>query len=343
MKILRIGPLGITTHRRTFVVGLILVAVLIGLLMFALMVGKANVSALDSLRAAFGISVGSPGDFIVGQVRAPRALTAILVGAMLGVAGAILQSLTRNPLASPDFIGISAGAGTGAVLTMWLTSATSLWAIAAGAAVGALVASLAMLLLSWHRGIVPLRLILTGIGIGFVAQATTQYLLTRMDVHEAGSALAWLVGSTTGRTWTHVTVSAVVLAVVMPVVLWHGRALRTMEMGEDTARALGIPVSRARAILAVCSVLLAAAATAVTGPIGFIALVAPALVIRISGSPGVAIIPSAMMGAVLLLGADQVAQSMPATLQFPVGIFTAAVGAPYLLWLVWRSSRGGPT
>ncbi|WP_061963807.1 FecCD family ABC transporter permease [Demequina aurantiaca] len=341
MRSLRIGPFGITTHRRTFVVGLILLGVLLALLIFALVVGKANIGFLDSMRAAIGISVGSPGDFIVGQVRAPRALTTILVGGMLGVSGAILQSLTRNPLASPDFIGISAGAGTGAVLTMWLTSGTSLWVTAAGAAVGGLTAAFLMLVLSWRRGIVPLRLILTGIGIGFVAQAATQYTLTRMDVHEAGSALAWLVGSTTGSTWTHVKVAAAVLAVLLPVILWHARALRTMEMGDDTAKALGIHVNRSRAILAVCSVLLAAAATAVTGPIGFIALVAPALAVRITRGPGVTLIPAALLGAVLLLVADQASQLMPATLQFPVGIFTAVVGAPYLLWLVWRSSRGG--
>lgn len=342
MRTLRLGPLGITTPRRTFAVGVILLATLVAILIFALAVGKAHVGVFDSLRAAVGISVGSPGDFIVGQVRAPRALTTIVVGAMLGVSGAILQSLTRNPLASPDFIGISAGAGTGAVLTMWLTNASSLWVIAAGATVGGLGAALLMLALSWRGGIVPLRLVLTGIGVGFVAQAVTQYVLTRMNVHEAGSALAWLVGSTTGRTWTHVTVSVTVLAVVMPVVFWHARALRTMEMGDDMARALGIRVARSRALLAVCSVLLAAAATAVTGPIGFIALVAPALVARLTRGSGVTIIPAALMGGVLLLGADQASQLMPATLQFPVGIFTAAVGAPYLLWLVWRSSQGGP-
>jgi iron complex transport system permease protein len=342
VRILRIGPWGITVHRRTFNVGLVLAAILAALLIFALAVGKANVGILDSLQAAVGIPVGPPGDFIVGQVRAPRAFTAILVGAMLGVSGAILQSLTRNPLASPDFIGISAGAGTGAVITMWLTTASSLWVVAGGAAVGGLATALVILLLSWHRGIVPLRLILTGIGIGFVMQATTQYVLTRMDVHEAGAALAWLVGSTTGSTWTHVSVAATALVVLLPIIFWHSRALRTMEMGDDTARALGIHVTRSRAILSACSVLLAAAAVAITGPIGFIALVAPALAMRITGSPGVAIIPSAILGAVLLLAADQLAQLMPATLQFPVGIFTAIVGAPYLLWLVWRSSRGGP-
>ena len=189
----------------------------------------------------------------------------------------------------------------------------------------------------------PLRLILAGIGIGFVAQASTQYVLTRMDVHEAGSALAWLVGSTTGSTWNHVRVAALVLAVLLPLVLWNARALRTMEMGDDTARALGVGVGRARAVLAITSVLLAAAATAVTGPIGFIALVAPAVALRLTRSAGVTLVPSALMGAVMLLAADQVSQSMPARLQFPVGIFTAAVGAPYLLWLVWRSSSGGPS
>ncbi|WP_084125668.1 iron chelate uptake ABC transporter family permease subunit [Demequina sp. NBRC 110054] len=341
MRILRLGPLGISTHRRTFVVGLALTGVLFGLLIIALTAGKADISILDGLKASIGISVGSPGDFIVGQVRAPRAFTAILVGAMLGLSGAILQSLTRNPLASPDFIGISMGAGTGAVLTIWLIGASSLWVTAAGAVVGALTVSALILALSWRRGIVPLRLILAGIAMGFVANATTQYLLTRMDVHDAGNALGWLVGSVTGRTWTHVAVAGAVLAVLLPIVLWHARALRTLEMGDDTAKALGIHVGRSRAVLAVCSVLLAAGAVAVTGPIGFIALVAPALALRLTRNAGVTLIPSALMGAVLLLAADQVAQQMPDTLQLPVGIFTAAVGAPYLLWLVARASRGG--
>ncbi|WP_084128987.1 iron chelate uptake ABC transporter family permease subunit [Demequina sp. NBRC 110055] len=343
MKILRIGPLGITTHQRTFAVGLLMFAVLAGLLVFALSWGKADITVLDSLKAAVGIPVGAPGDFVVGQVRAPRALTAVLVGATLGLAGAILQSLTRNPLASPDFIGITAGASTGAVVTMWMGIGASLWITAAGAAIGALVTSAAILALSWRRGIVPLRLILAGIGLGFVAQAFTQYLLTRMDVHDAGTALGWLVGSVTGRTWTHVTVAALILAVLVPVVLWHARALRTMEMGDDTAKALGISVGRSRVVLSVAAVLLAAAATAITGPIGFIALVAPALALRLTRNAGVTLIPSALMGAVLLLAADQLSQLMPATLQFPVGIFTAAIGAPYLLWLVWRASRGGPS
>ncbi|SEJ35302.1 FecCD family ABC transporter permease [Demequina mangrovi] len=342
MRILRIGPLGITTHRRTFAVGLAMAAALAALLVFALAQGQANITVLDSLKAAVGIPVGAPADFIVGQVRAPRALTAVVIGAMLGLSGAILQSLTRNPLASPDFIGISAGAGTGAVLTLWLVGASSLWVTAAGAVVGALVTAGLILALSWRRGIVPLRLILAGIGMGFVAQAATQYVLTRMEMHEAGNALGWLVGSVTGRTWTHVTVAALALGVLAPVVLWHARALRTMEMGDDAARALGIHVGRSRTVLALCSVLLAAAAVAVTGPIGFIALVAPAIALRLTRNAGVTLIPSALMGALLLLAADQVAQLMPTTVQLPVGIFTAAVGAPYLLWLVWRASRGGP-
>ncbi|WP_062288200.1 FecCD family ABC transporter permease [Demequina phytophila] len=343
MRILRIGPLGISTHRRTFAVGLVLLAALAALLVFALMQGQSDISILDSIRAAVGISVGPPADFIVGQVRAPRALTAVLVGAMLGVSGAILQSLTRNPLASPDFIGISMGAGAGAVMTIWLIGATSLWVTAAGAIVGALATAALILALSWRRGIVPLRLILAGIGIGFVAQSLSQYALTRMDVHDAGNALGWLVGSVTGRTWTHVTVCAVILAALLPVVLWHARALRTMEMGDDAARALGVRVGLSRSILAVCSVLLAAGAVAVTGPIGFIALVAPAIALRLTRNAGVTLLPSALMGALLLLAADQVAQAMPATLQLPVGVFTAAVGAPYLMWLVWRASRGGPS
>lgn len=342
MTTLRLGSVAVTSHRRSLATGAVLLAVVAALLLVALTAGKADVSVADAVRAALGFEVGAPADFIVGQVRAPRALTAVLVGAMLGLSGAILQSLTRNPLASPDFIGVTMGAGTGAVLTLWLVTATSLWITAAGAVGGALLASVAILALAWRRrGVVPLRLILAGIGVGFVAQSATQYLLTRMDVHDAANALGWLVGTTTGRTWTHVTVAALSLAVLLPVVLLNARALRTMEMGDEAATALGIRVGAARGTLAVCAVLLAAATVAVCGPIGFIALVAPALAARVARSAGVTLIPSALMGAALLLAADQVSQHLPAVLQFPVGVFTAVIGAPYLLWLVWRASRGG--
>lgn len=342
MKSLRVGPLGISYQPRVAHVGLILGAAVAAVLLTALTTGKVDVGMVDALKAAVGLTAGSPADYIVGEVRAPRALTAILVGAMLGLAGAIMQSLTRNPLASPDFIGISAGAGAGTVAVLWIAPATSLWVAAAGAAGGALVVAVAMFALSWRgRGIVPLRLILTGIGLGFVAESVTQYLITRMDVHEAGNALGWLVGSTTGRSWKHVAVAATVLAVVGVVVGLCARALRVMEMGDDAATALGVRVARSRAVLAASSVLLTAGAVAVAGPIGFVALVAPALAVRVTRSVGVTLVPSALMGALLLLTADQLAQRLPATLQLPVGVFTAAAGAPYLLWLVWRASRGG--
>ncbi|WP_296665099.1 iron chelate uptake ABC transporter family permease subunit [Demequina sp.] len=341
MTVLRLGPLGITTHRRTLAVGAALLAVVVVLVVLSLAVGRANVGVLDSLRAAVGISVGAPGDFIVGQVRAPRVFTTALVGAMLGLAGAILQSLTRNPLASPDFIGISAGAGTGAVLTIVAIGGSSIWVTAAGAAAGGVAAAALIVTLSWRRGIVPLRLVLAGIGIGFVAQAATQFLLTTMEIYQARDALVWLVGSTASRTWQHVALAAALLAVLGSIALWHSRALRTLEMGDDAARALGITVTRSRLVLTACSVLLAAGATAVVGPIAFVALVAPAVAARLTRHAGATLIPSALMGAAILLTADLAAQHATGALQLPVGIFTAAVGAPYLLWLVWRASRGG--
>lgn len=342
MKTLRIGPVGVVTQRRTLVVGLALLATVVALIVVSLAVGRSGVGVLDSLRAAVGIPVGPPADFIIGQVRAPRVLTTALVGAMLGLAGAILQFLTRNPLASPDFIGISAGAGAGAVLTIATAAGTSIWVTAAGAAAGAVTAAVLIIGLSWRRGIVPLRLILAGIGIGFAAQATTQFLLTQMQIYQAGDALVWLVGSTASRTWTHVALAAGALALLGSIALGHARALRTLEMGDDTARALGIAVTRSRLVLTACAVLLAAAATAVVGPIAFIALVAPAIAVRLARGAGMTLIPSALMGAALLLTADLVAQHATGALQLPVGIYTAAVGAPYLLYLVWRASRGGP-
>ncbi|WNM25070.1 iron chelate uptake ABC transporter family permease subunit [Demequina capsici] len=342
MRTLTLGPFGITTHRRTLVVGCALLATVTALVVVSLTIGSSSISPLDALKATLGLHTDGSASFIVGQVRAPRALTTLLVGFMLGLSGALLQSLTRNPLASPDFIGITAGASAIAVLTIVLGIGTSLWVTAAGAAIGAVGAATVILALAWKRGLVPLRLVLAGIGIGFVANATTQYLLTRLPIYQVGDALTWLVGSTASRTWQHVTVAAIILAVLLPVVLWHLRGLRTIELGDDTARALGVHVTRTRMVLIACSVLLAAGATALTGPIGFVALVAPAIAVRIARSPGAAPLPSALMGAAILLTADLAAQHLISAVTLPVGIYTSAIGAPYLLWLVWRASRGGP-
>ena len=340
MRVIKIGPLGVVTHTRVLVVGGVLLGVAVMLTVMALTIGPADVGFLDSLRAALGIRTGGSADFIVGQLRAPRTYTTALMGAMFGLAGALLQSISRNPLASPDFIGISAGAGAGAVAVIALVGASSTLLLAGGAAAGALLAAALITALSWRRGIVPLRLILTGIGIGFVASAVSQYFLTIVNINVADQALSWLVGSTNARTWTHVAIAAVLLAVLGPIALLQARALRTIEMGDDTASALGINVQRSRLIIALVAVLLTAGAVAVVGPVAFIALVAPALARRLTRSAGATLIPSALMGATLALAADFAAQHATGALQLPIGIYTAAIGAPYLLYLVWRASRG---
>jgi len=340
MRVIKIGQYGVITHTRVLVVGWVLVAVSLMLAVMALTTGPADVGVFDSMRAAVGIRTGGSADFIVGQLRAPRTYTTALIGAIFGLAGALLQSITRNPLASPDFIGISAGAGTGAVAVIALLGTSSTWLVAGGAAAGGLFAAVIITALSWHRGIVPLRLILTGIGIGFVASAISQYFLMIVNINVADQALVWLVGSTNARTWTHVFVATAVLVVLGPIALWQARALRTMEMGDDTASALGIHVNRSRLIIAIVAVLLTAGATAVVGPVAFIALVAPALARRLTRVGGVTLITSALMGTALTLAADFAAQRATGTLQLPIGIYTAAIGAPYLLYLVWRASRG---
>jgi iron complex transport system permease protein len=333
----------VITHTRVLAVGWTMLAIIILLAALTVSLGPVDTSVVDSLKAAVGLPVGAPADFVVGQLRAPRMYTTLIIGAMFGLAGALLQSLTRNPLASPDFIGISAGAGAGAVLIIAAFGTTSVWLTAGGAAAGGLAAAALMVALSWRRGIVPLRLILTGIGIGFVASAISQYVLTILDISIAHNALIWLVGSTNSRTWEHVAVAGAIAMVLAPIVIWHSRALRTLEMGDETAAALGIAVTRSRLVLATAAVLLAAGATAVVGPVGFIALVAPAIARRLTHSPGVTLLPSALVGAALTLAADFAAQHATGQLQLPLGIYTAGIGAPYLLWLIWHSARGGNT
>ncbi len=329
--------LSIAGRRRLITAGIGAVAVL--LVLFLLLVGTIAVPPGEALLAAVGIDTGTAADFIVGQLRAPRAYTTVLIGVMFGLSGAILQSLTRNPLASPDVIGVSAGAGAGAVLTMVLVDTSSMWTMAAGAVIGGLAATTTAALVSLKgRAIVPLRLVLVGIGLAYVSTAVTQYVLSTVRVADAQTALVWLVGSTQNRTWTHVAVAAAVLAVMLPVLWWASRDLAVMEMGDDTATALGVPVDRARVVLIVVAVLLAAGATAVTGPVGFVALVAPAIARRLTRSPGVALAASALMGAVIALAADALSQSVTFA-HLPIGIFTAIIGAPYLLWLIWRAAR----
>jgi iron complex transport system permease protein len=331
---------------RAAVVALVLTALLIGLACWHLAVGDFAVPIREVVAALTGRG-SEEAEFIVRELRLPRTLTGALVGAALALSGAVFQSLARNPLASPDVIGVTAGASAAAVAVIVFAGDGDVIGAVAGIGVpgaalaGGLGASALVYVVAWRNGMTGYRLVLMGIAVTAVLTSITSYLLTRANVYEATRATVWTTGSLNGRDWSHVRPVLAGFVVLAPVVLCLSRELRALQMGDDTARALGMRVERARGALIVAAVGLAALATAAAGPVAFVGFVAPVLARRVVGGGTPALMPSLLMGAVLVLASDLVARRLFAPTELPVGIITALVGGPYLLWLLWRANRIG--
>ncbi|MFC4612962.1 FecCD family ABC transporter permease [Streptomyces maoxianensis] len=284
---------------------------------------------------------GAPAqEFIVKDLRLPRVLVGMLVGASLALSGAIFQSISRNPLGSPDVIGFGQGATAGALSAIVLFDGGAV-AVAGGAVVGGVVTGVAVYLLAWKRGVHGYRLVLVGIGVAAMLTAANHYLLTRASLVDAGRATLWMTGSLDGRDWAQVWPLLGMCAVLVPLVLMYGRPLRMLEMGDDAAYALGVPVERTRMVLMGSGVVLVAVATAAAGPIAFVALSAPQLARRVTRSPGPNLAAAAVMGAALLLMADWVATTAFGERQLPVGVVTGVLGGCYLLWLLVTERKAG--
>ncbi|MFJ9120350.1 MULTISPECIES: FecCD family ABC transporter permease [Streptomyces] len=301
--------------------------------------GDFPIPAGDVVRTLLGD--GNAGqEFIVNELRLPRVLVGLLVGASLGLGGALFQAVTRNPLGSPDVLGLGQGATAGALVMIVLFSGSAAQ-VTVGALVGGLATGLAIYLLAWKRGVHGYRLVLVGIGVSAIVTAVNGYLLTVSDIVDAARALVWMTGSLNGRDWEQVWPLLGVCAVLVPLVLAGGRGLRMMEMGDDVANALGVRVERVRALLMVAAVLLVATATAAAGPVGFVSLTAPQLARRLTRSPGPNLLPSLCMGAALLVTADWASQRAFGADQLPVGVVTGVLGGVYLLWLLVAERRAG--
>ncbi|TVT17351.1 iron chelate uptake ABC transporter family permease subunit [Amycolatopsis acidiphila] len=302
----------------------------------ALTTGDYPLSIPDVVRTLFGD--GPPGaGFVVTTLRLPRLLTGLFVGAALGVSGGILQSVSGNALGSPDVIGFTQGSAVGAFFVILVLDGGML-AVSAGALVGGVVTAVVLYLLSYRGGVQGLRLILMGIGVSAMLLAINSYLITRASLQDAIVARSWQVGGLNGREWGHVTVAGLTLAVLLPIALAFGRRLSLLELGDDKAQALGVRTERTRLVLLAVSVALAAFTVAVAGPIAFLALAAPQVARRLSGTAGPALATSALMGAFLLVTSDFVVQRLFGS-RLPVGVVTGAVGGLYLAWLLvhqWR-------
>lgn len=334
-RVLRIGPYSVRIAPRVLVVGAVLLALTIAVGILTMLHGTMELSASEVVRALLGN--GEDGAIrTVRNRRLPRLLTAIGVGGSLGVAGAVFQSLSRNPLGSPDIIGFTSGAATGAIIQIVVLDGGVL-ATAVAAVVGGVVTALLVYLLARKDGVSGgLRLILVGIGIGAIASAITSFLLVRADLESATEAEIWTNGSLTGRGWPHAITVMLAVAVLMPLLIVAARRLTVMELGDDAATALGVPVERYRFVVMVLAVGLTAIAVAATGPIAFVALAAPQIVRRLIGRGAIAIVPSFLMGASLLVLADLLSQSLDVGLRTPVGLVTSLLGGLYLIALLAR-------
>lgn len=327
-----------TGRRRGVVVGAVLAVASFVALCVSVSLGDFPVPLPDVVPALFGQG-DRPTVFVVQRLRLPRALTAVLVGAAFGASGAIFQSLARNALASPDIIGITAGASLAAVVVIVVTDAGGAW-LALSALVGALATALAIYVLAWRRGVPPYRLVLVGLGVGAALAALTSWLLTRAEIYDAARATVWLTGSLNGRGWEHVRPVGAALVVLMPVVVLLVHRLRMLQLGDDTACGLGVPVERTRIALLLVGVALAAVATASAGPVAFVAFVAAPVARRLVRAP-LTVVPAALAGALLLLLSDLVATTAFGAVELPVGVVTGLIGGPYLIWLLARANRIG--
>lgn len=307
------------------------------LVLGGLWAGSATLSAADIIRAVFGEGKASA-VFVVQQLRLPRVVTAVCVGVALAISGLLMQGLLRNPLGSPDILGVNALAGFGAVCAISL--GLSAVYVSACAAVGALVAALAMNWVALSQRLGTARLILVGIGLGAVGSAATTLVLTRISYTRLGQAQVWLSGSLHATDYTDVRLSAIG---ALCGVLCGGllvRSLGQLELGDTTATATGLSVRVVRLGVLTVSAVSAGAAVSVAGPIAFVALGAPHLARRLVGPTSVAsLCATALIGACIVMAADQLGQVIMPTVDIAAGVVTAAVGAPYLLWILHRAKR----
>ncbi|MEE4079827.1 FecCD family ABC transporter permease [Pseudomonas viridiflava] len=301
----------------------------------SLALGKVNLSPATLFDVLFG-QADQRLVFIVEQLRMPRLALAALVGAALAVSGLILQSIIRNPLASPDLLGITSGASAAAVIYLsFFSAALGAQFLPLAAISGAGLAALAIYLLAWNQGASPLRLVLIGVGVSALLAAVTTLILVFSPLTTTLSAYVWLTGSVYGASWPEPRALASWLVVVLPLLVLLARQVRVQQLDDDLAQGIGVRVQWLRAGLLLVSVALAGLAVAWGGAIAFVGLIAPHIAKRLvpPGFAGQALM-SALMGANLVMLADLAGRTLFLPLDLPAGIFVAVLGTPFFLYLL---------
>ena len=323
--------------RRLVISCLMLILVSLGVALFSLRSGAVTLDFTQVFNALTG-SAPRNITMVVTEWRLPRVMMALLVGAALGISGAIFQSLMRNPLGSPDVMGFNTGAWSGVLVAMVLFG-QHLTAITLAAMAGGILTSLIVWGLAWRDGIETFRLIIIGIGMRAMLMAFNTWLLLQASLETSLSAGLWFAGSLNGLTWAKTLPAAPLILLMFVCALLLVKRMRLLEMGDDSACALGVSVERSRLVLMLVAVVLTAAATAIAGPISFIALVAPHIARRLSGTARWGLTQSALCGSLLLLAADLCAQQLFMPYQLPVGVVTVSLGGIYLIVLLVQESR----
>lgn len=332
---LRLGPVAIPVRRRSVLATAALLAALLGAIALALCVGKTYITLPDVLATVAGGDTGY--QRTVNVLRLPRTLLAVVAGAAFGLAGALIQAAARNPLASPDVIGVTQGAGLAA--TIAITAGLGFGALAPLSLAGALAAAALVLVVGAKHGLAANRFVLAGIAVAVIVRSFTQIVMLSAPAIDAQRAQIFLVGSLAGRGAAEAVTIAVVLAACVPLLLWASQALTTTALDDDTARGLGVRVTARRVVLTVIGVVLAAVATSNVGAVEFVALVAPQLARRLARSERPPLWSSALAGATLVVLADWLGRTAFGDYQLPAGVLTAAVGGPYLIVLLLRRRR----
>ena len=334
---LRWGALSARIRWRVVWLGAGAAVAAVALMVTGLVVGDFPVPAGRALATALW-DRGGEFDFVVNSLRFPRVVVALLAGACLAVSGALFQSLVENPLVSPDIIGINTGAAACAMAILLVGANPSLLPVAAFA--GALATAALIFVLSWRRGISGSRLVLVGIGVNALLAAVITFLLVRFPIEQVSAAATWQAGTLAAASWSEVLVLVLGLAVLFPAAFVLARRLQVLQLGDDAAGSLGLAVERCRVGVIVVGSGLAAVVVAVVGPLGFVALLVPHVARSLAGTlTGGVLALTALLGAVMLLSADLVAQRLFAPTVLPAGVVTAAIGGPFLLVILRRHHR----
>ncbi|MFF3325101.1 FecCD family ABC transporter permease [Streptomyces sp. NPDC002889] len=341
--LVRRGRASFLVHRRAAVVAGTLAVLTAAVCLVYLCLGEKFVAPGEVLNVLSGRS--SRADFVVGELRLPRLVLGLMVGAAFGVGGALIQTVARNPLASPDIIGVSQGAGAATIgaLTFGVGSFSVLpyFSVAGG-----MIAAVLVYFFAWRGGLHAARFVLIGIGVAIALRSVVHLFVTKGDYLVAHQAQVWITGSLNGRGWDEAAPLGWTLLALVPGVVWAARAQRNAAFDDDTATALGVPLQRTRFGLALLGVFLASVATGAAGPVDFVALLAPQIARRLTRTAQIPLLCSALLGALIVVAADLPARLLFAPVELPVGVLTAAVGAPYLIWLIVkdrsvRSRTGG--